>query len=417
MAQHEQSAPADVPEMVSVVGVRFRRAGKIYYFDPAGVPCRAGDRVVVETEAGNEVGEVAIETKQVPAHTVVMPLRSVLRPVNEQDQGVLQRRREGERSALDIALERAAAHGLDMKFVSAETAFDGNRVRLFFVSEDRVDFRQLVRDLAGRLRTRIELRQIGVRDQAKMVGGIGDCGRELCCATWMDDFEPVSIRMAKTQNLSLNPSRLSGQCGRLKCCLKFEHDMYQELLKGLPKIGTWVLTAKGRGKVIELLALKESVLVDLGDGRRIVVKASDLRVEGEPGPKGAADAEDMGLDIPEDDDVPEDDEGLVEEEDAYALVAASSAAASTAAPSRAASARAENAAPASGAAGAAALAASAAAAEAGASARADGAVGPAAGEDAAAARPASKRAEGRSGAKRRRRRRPRKGPKPDGGQG
>lgn len=288
MAENGTVVPTDVPETTRVVGVRFRQAGKIYYFDPGDGHYEPGDRVLVEAEDGLEVGEVAIQPKLVPSDAVVWPLRPVVRVLSEEDAGSLQQRRDAERSALQLALERAEACGLNIKFVSAEMAFDGNRLRLFFVSEERVDFRQLVRDLAGRLRARVELRQIGVRDQAKMVGGIGDCGRELCCTTWMGDFEPVSIRMAKLQNLSLNPSRLSGQCGRLKCCLKYEDEMYRELLKGLPKVGATVMTPQGSGRVIEVLTLKESVLVDLGEGRRVVVRAKDLDRAPQDGQPAAA---------------------------------------------------------------------------------------------------------------------------------
>lgn len=286
MAQPEFQPLTGLPGTVRIVGVRFRQAGKIYYFDPGDADYAPGDRVVVASEEGYEAGEVAIRPKWIPSSLVVLPLRPVLRRLGDEDHGRLRHNREMERSALQLALERAQAHGLAMKFVSAEAAFDGSRLRFFFVSDKRVDFRHLVRDLAGHFRAKIELRQIGVRDQAKMVGGIGDCGRELCCTTWMGDFEPVSIRMAKLQNLSLNPSRLSGQCGRLKCCLKYENDMYKELLKELPRIGSTVETPHGPGRVVEVMAIRASVLVDLGDGRRAVVKADELgtaaRAAGEP---------------------------------------------------------------------------------------------------------------------------------------
>jgi len=264
-----------VEQLVRVVGVRFKRAGKIYYFDPGELELVPGDRVLVETAAGVEFGEVVTPVKMVPESAVVPPIRPVLREAVREDYDQLLANRELERIAHAFALERIAARGLPMRLVNTEYTFDRNRLTFFFTSETRVDFRQLVRDLARQFGVRIELRQIGVRDEAKEVGGIGACGRELCCATWMGEFEPVSIRMAKEQRLSLNPSKLTGQCGRLKCCLKFENDTYRKIRALLPAEGDQVqVTVAGEvqvGRVIEVLVAKESVVVDLGEGRRVTV--------------------------------------------------------------------------------------------------------------------------------------------------
>lgn len=213
--------------MVKVVGVRFKHAGKIYYFDPVDIVLTAGDAVVVETVRGVEYGEVVVAPKEIEADDVVQPLKQVLRKATEED---VQKREENtakEKTAFNIGLEKIERHGLPMKLVDVEYTFDGSKITFYFTADGRVDFRELVKDLASVFRTRIELRQIGVRDQAKMLGGLGPCGRFLCCATFLGDFEPVSIRMAKEQNLSLNPSKISGICGRLMCCLKFETELYK----------------------------------------------------------------------------------------------------------------------------------------------------------------------------------------------
>jgi cell fate regulator YaaT (PSP1 superfamily) len=214
--------------VIKVVGVRFKKAGKIYYFDPGELPLAVGIHVIVETARGLEFGEVVVGPKEVPETDIVQPLKQVIRVATEEDFQHLEKNRQKEAKAYDIGLEKIAQHGLPMKLVDVEYTFDNTKVIFYFTADGRVDFRELVKDLAAIFKTRIELRQIGVRDEAKMIGGLGPCGRPLCCVTFLGDFEPVSIRMAKDQNLSLNPTKISGICGRLMCCLKFESDTYQE---------------------------------------------------------------------------------------------------------------------------------------------------------------------------------------------
>lgn len=267
-------------QLVRIVGVRFKRAGKVYYFDPGDLEPARGSRVLVETAGGVEFGEVVIPVKMVPESDVVPPIRPVLRQVVQEDYEQLVANREQEREAHAIATERIAARGLPMKLVNTEYTFDRNRLTFFFTADSRVDFRQLVRDLARQFGVRIELRQIGVRDQAKELGGIGMCGRELCCSSWLGEFQPVSIRMAKDQRLSLNPSKLTGQCGRLKCCLKFENDTYRQIRSELPEVGDRLqVVVAGEtvaGRVIEVLVTKESVAVDVGEGRRVLVSSKHI---------------------------------------------------------------------------------------------------------------------------------------------
>lgn len=266
--------------LVRIVGVRFKRAGKIYYFDPGELELVRGDRVLVETSAGVEFGEVVVPVKMVPESDVVPPIRPVLREVMREDYDQLLANRQDERVAHKVAEERIAARGLPMRLVNTEYTFDRNRLTFFFTADTRVDFRQLVRDLARQFGVRIELRQIGVRDEAKEFGGIGLCGRELCCSSWLGEFQPVSIRMAKEQRLSLNPSKLTGQCGRLKCCLKYENDTYRQIRAELPAVGDRVQTVVGgetvAGRVIEVLVTRESVEVDVGEGRRVLVSISQI---------------------------------------------------------------------------------------------------------------------------------------------
>src|SRR5690606_16665389 len=263
-------------ETVRIVGVRFKRAGKIYYFTPGELPVAVGDEVLVETAAGVECGEVVIPPKDVPVSDVVQPVRKVLRHMEDADREQLRANRESELEALAFAAERIAARGLPMKLVNAEYTFDRSRLTFFFVAEERVDFREPVKDLASRFGVRIEQRQLGVRDQAKEIGGIGVCGRELCCTTWLGEFAPVSIRMAKEQELSLNPSKLTGQCGRLKCCLKFEADTYRSIRAALPLVGDTVRTPNGTGQVCEVLVARVSVVGDLGEGRLTLVSLKQL---------------------------------------------------------------------------------------------------------------------------------------------
>ena len=252
-----------VPEKVEVVDIQFRPGQKIYYFDPAGFDCQVGDHVIIDTARGPEYGTVVGANHQIPGSEVVPPLRCVLRKATAKDEKTLEENRATEKRAHDICLQKIAEHGLDMQLVSAECAFDGSKILFFFTADERVDFRELVKNLASIFHTRIELRQIGVRDKAKMVGGLGICGRPFCCASFLDDFQPVSIKMAKTQNLSLNPTKISGTCGRLMCCLKYEQDAYEDLLRRTPKEESFVDTPDGRGTVIEVSLLRQKVKVRL----------------------------------------------------------------------------------------------------------------------------------------------------------
>ena len=248
---------------VEVVDIQFRPGQKIYFFSPADLKLQAGDHVIIDTARGPEFGICAGGNHFIPEKDVVPPLRSVLRIATEQDEKTVAENRAKEKRAYDICLEKIAEHGLDMQLVSAECTFDGSKLLFFFTADERVDFRELVKNLASVFHTRIELRQIGVRDKAKMVGGLGICGRPFCCASFLDDFQPVSIKMAKTQNLSLNPTKISGTCGRLMCCLKYEQDAYEDLLRTAPKMDSFVDTPEGRGTVVEVDLLRQRVKVQL----------------------------------------------------------------------------------------------------------------------------------------------------------
>ena len=253
-----------------VVGVRFKKAGKVYYFDPNGLILSVDDGVIVETSRGIEYGTVVIGPREVSEEEVVGSLKQVLRRANDDDYAQLQANLEKEKKAFEICLEKIAAHGLPMKLVEVEQTFDGNKIIFYFTAEGRIDFRELVKDLASVFRTRIELRQIGVRDEAKMMGGLGCCGRELCCAMWLSDFASVSIRMAKDQNLSLNPTKISGICGRLMCCLKFENDAYEQAKEIFPEPGVRVKTPDGEGKVTGINIFKQTVSVELRETKIIM---------------------------------------------------------------------------------------------------------------------------------------------------
>ena len=248
--------------MVKVIGVRFRQAGKIYYFSPGKLKIQTGDHVIVETARGLEYGYVVIGNKEVDDSKVVQPLKSVLRMATEQDTRQAEENKEKEKEAFKICLEKIRKHKLEMKLIDVEYTFDNNKVLFYFTADGRIDFRELVKDLAAVFRTRIELRQIGVRDETKIVGGIGICGRPLCCASYLSEFIPVSIKMAKEQNLSLNPTKISGVCGRLMCCLKYEEDTYEELNGRLPNIGDYVTTDDGlKGEVHSVSILRQLVKV------------------------------------------------------------------------------------------------------------------------------------------------------------
>ena len=248
--------------MVKVIGVRFRVAGKIYFFSPGKLEIRQGDNVIVETARGVEFGRVVSGPKEVPDDEVIQPLKYVIRIATEQDHKTEEKNREKEKEAFKICLEKIRKHGLDMKLIDAEYTFDNNKVLFYFTADGRIDFRELVKDLAAVFRTRIELRQIGVRDETKIRGGIGICGRPLCCSTYLSEFAAVSIKMAKEQNLSLNPSKISGVCGRLMCCLTNEEETYEELNSQLPSVGDTVTTSDGlTGTVHSLSVLRRQVKV------------------------------------------------------------------------------------------------------------------------------------------------------------
>lgn len=249
------------PGNVTVVDIQFRPGQKIYFFDPDGMALTAGDHVIMDTARGPEYGICTAGCHSVTANEIVAPLRKVLRKATAQDEKVIAENRAKEKRAFDLCMQKIADHGLDMQLVSAECAFDGSKLLFYFTADERVDFRDLVKDLASVFHIRIELRQIGVRDKAKMVGGLGICGRPFCCASFLDDFQPVSIKMAKTQNLSLNPVKISGTCGRLMCCLKYEQDTYEALIRSLPKADSFVDTVDGRGTVVELDVLRQRVKV------------------------------------------------------------------------------------------------------------------------------------------------------------
>ncbi|MDR1440019.1 MAG: stage 0 sporulation family protein [Clostridiales bacterium] len=263
--------------MAQTVGVRFKSAGKVYYFDPCGFSISMNDFVIVETARGVEIGEVAMECRDLPEREIPSPLKKVLRPATDEDMARARQNREKEREAFRICSLKIDQHKLDMKLISVEYTFDGNKIMFYFTSDGRVDFRDLVRDLASIFKTRIELRQIGVRDEAKMLGGIGICGRCLCCKAFLGDFHPVSIRMAKEQGLSLNPMKISGSCGRLMCCLKYEQEAYEHLLSKTPNVGAIVGTQDGQGVVTGVNLLKGRLKVKLDNGNDADLK--DLGVD------------------------------------------------------------------------------------------------------------------------------------------
>ena len=249
--------------LTDIIGVRFKRVGKIYYFSPGDEKYDIGDRVIVETARGVEMTEVVLANRQIDETELSQPLRSVIRRATPDDFRVVEENARRAVDAFEICKKKIAAHKLDMKLIEAEYTFDGTKILFYFAAEGRVDFRELVRDLASVFRMRIELRQIGVRDEAKLFGGLGICGRPLCCATFLDDFQPVSIKMAKEQNLSLNPTKISGTCGRLMCCLKYEHEAYEDLLRTTPRVDAVVHTPAGQGTVVETNLLKGILKVRL----------------------------------------------------------------------------------------------------------------------------------------------------------
>ena len=267
--------------MIKVIGVRFRTAGKIYFFDPLEFEIKRGDHVIVETARGVEYGTVVGDPKEVEEDQVIQPLKPVLRVATAKDDEQEKSNKEKEREAFKVCLEKIRKHELDMKLIDAEYTFDNNKVLFYFTADGRIDFRELVKDLAAVFKTRIELRQIGVRDETKILGGIGSCGRQLCCHTHLSEFVPVSIKMAKEQNLSLNPTKISGVCGRLMCCLKHEEETYEELNRNLPNVGDFVNCSDGvKGEVHSINVLRQlvKVIVEVNDEKEIrEYRADQLR--------------------------------------------------------------------------------------------------------------------------------------------
>ena len=276
----EIKKPQEESTTVEVVDVQFRTGQKVYYFDPAGKTYKAGQHLIIDTARGLEYGICARENHRIHQMEVVTPLRPVIRVATEQDEKIVKENMEKEDRAFKACLKKIEEMGLDMQLVSAECAFDGSKILFFFTADERVDFRELVKSLASMFHTRIELRQIGVRDKARMVGGLGICGRPFCCGSFLDDFQPVSIKMAKTQNLSLNPTKISGTCGRLMCCLKYEQEAYEDLLRNAPKNESFVDTPDGRGTVIEVDLMRQRVKVRLEEQTDTAVwhKNADIAV-------------------------------------------------------------------------------------------------------------------------------------------
>lgn len=267
--------------MVKIIGVRFKSGGKIYYFSPNGLPAKKDDWVVVETARGIEMGKVVIEEKEISEEKINKPLKDVIRIATKEDIAASEANRKKEKEAFDICLEKIKKHNLEMKLIEVEYTFDGSKVLFYFTAEGRVDFRELVKDLATVFKTRIELRQIGIRDETKTLGSIGICGRELCCSKFLGEFEPVSIKMAKEQGLSLNPTKISGICGRLMCCLKYEQETYEELLKVTPRQGAIVETPDGKGTVEYVEILKGRVKVRIEHDNETLVgeyNVSDIKI-------------------------------------------------------------------------------------------------------------------------------------------
>lgn len=261
--------------MAEIIGVRFKSVGKIYYFSPAKNKLDVGEKVIVETSRGVECGEVVLANREISEEELTAPLKDIIRIATKKDLDKIEQNKKNEAEAFKICEEKIAKHGLNMKLIDVECTFDNNKLLFYFTSENRVDFRELVKDLASVFRTRIELRQIGVRDEAKMLGGLGICGRPFCCKSFLGDFQPVSIKMAKDQSLSLNPTKISGTCGRLMCCLKYEQDGYEELIKGLPKMGAVVETPDGKGNVVDINILTGKMRVKNSDTEAVNTYTKD----------------------------------------------------------------------------------------------------------------------------------------------
>ena len=263
--------------MKRIIGVRFKRLGKIYFFDPKWLEVKKGESVIVETSQGEEIAEVVVPNRMIEEEKIVTPLKKILRLASQRDLKHVEECRKKEKEAFDLCNKKIKEHKLEMTLTDVEYKFDNSKILFYFTADGRIDFRDLVKDLASIYKTRIELRQIGVRDEVKRIGGNGVCGRELCCCSFLSDFETVSIKMAKEQNISLNPSKISGNCGRLMCCLKYEQEVYEEKLKKLPNVGAIVKTPDGQGEVEGIEPLKEIVKVKLKDGEIFKIKRYDIK--------------------------------------------------------------------------------------------------------------------------------------------
>ena len=282
-------------ELVEIIGINFREAGKIYYFAPGDFKLTVGERVIVDTARGVEIGTVKVANKMVPSTEIVPPLKKIIRPATAEDIEKDMKNHQAEMDAAIICKKKIAQHGLEMSLVAVEYTFDNSKLIFYFTCESRVDFRELVKDLASTFRTRIELRQIGIRDEAKMMGGLGVCGRKYCCAGFLTDFVQVSIKMAKEQNFSLNSSKVSGACGRLMCCLRYEHEVYEEAIKVTPPVNSVVKTADGVGVVIETKPLAAQIKVKLNDNDKDApkfYKCADVRIIKTPGRQEKVEIED-----------------------------------------------------------------------------------------------------------------------------
>ena len=293
----------EAPEFYEIVGISFREAGKIYYFAPGKIKFKEGDRVIVDTARGTEMGTVKIANKQVKAGEVVLPLKEVTRLATADDIGRDEKNHEMEFEAALICKKKIAAHGLGMRLVGVEYTFDNSKLIFYFTCETRVDFRELVKDLASTFRTRIELRQIGIRDATKLMGGLGVCGRKYCCAGFLTDFVQVTIKMAKEQNFSLNSAKVSGACGRLMCCLRYEHEVYEEAIRVTPPVGTIVHTSDGEGTVIDTKPLAQEIKVKLNDNEKDapkIYKTKDVKIIKVPKRNKSKDDEELDSDIIED---------------------------------------------------------------------------------------------------------------------
>ena len=264
--------------MQTVVGVRFKKAGKIYYFDPVDFEIEKNIDVVVETARGLEYGKIVVGPKEIEEEKLISPLKPIIRIATEEDKAIYRENKEKAKETFEICQQKIKEHGLTMFLIDCEYTFDRNKLIFYFTAEGRIDFRELVKDLASIFKTRIELRQIGVRDEAKSIGGLGTCGRKLCCSSWLGDFQPVSIKMAKDQSLSLNPTKISGICGRLFCCLKYEHDVYVEAIEKMPVVGSVVKVENQKGKVIEINPLLEQIKIEFNDKTIKTCLAEEVKV-------------------------------------------------------------------------------------------------------------------------------------------